>query len=86
LGQITGLLAGGGLVAAIGPYRVLALDSLSFSLSAGILACWVRARPAPPDSPGARPSQEITRAGLTTVFGTRRCASWSCSAGWPASP
>ncbi len=70
LGQIAGLLAGGGLVAAIGPYRVLALDSLSFSLSAGILACWVRARPAPPDSPGARPSQEITRAGLSTVFGT----------------
>jgi MFS family permease len=70
LGQIAGLLAGGGLVAAIGPYRVLALDSLSFSLSAGILACWVRARPASPDSPGARPSQEITRAGLSTVFGT----------------
>jgi Major Facilitator Superfamily len=69
LGQIAGLLAAGGLVAAIGPYRVLALDSLSFSLSAGILACWVRARPAPLDSPGARPSQEITRAGLTTIFG-----------------
>jgi MFS family permease len=47
LGQIAGLAAGGGLVAAIGPYRALALDSLSFSLSAGILACWVRARPAP---------------------------------------
>ena len=70
LGQIAGLLAGGGLVAAIGPYRVLALDSLSFSLSAGILACWVRARPAPPDSPDTRPTQEITRAGLTTIFGT----------------
>jgi len=70
LGEIAGLLAGGGLAAAIGPYRVLALDSLSFSLSAGILACWVRARPAPPASPGALPSQEITRAGLTTVFHT----------------
>jgi predicted MFS family arabinose efflux permease len=70
LGQIGGLLAGGGLVAAIGPYRVLALDSLSFSLSAGILACWVRARPAPPDGRDALPSQEITRAGLAMVFGT----------------
>ncbi len=70
LGQIAGLLAGVGLVTAIGPYRVLALDSLSFSLSAGILACWVRARTAPRNSPGALPSQEITRAGLTTVFGT----------------
>jgi len=70
LGQIAGLLAGGGLVAAIGPYRALALDSLSFSLSAGILACWVQARPTPPDSPGALPSQEITRVGLATVLGT----------------
>ena len=70
LGQIAGLLVGGGLVAAIGPYRVLALDSLSFSLSAGILACWVRARLAPPDSPDTRPTQEITRVGLTTIFGT----------------
>jgi MFS family permease len=70
LGQVAGLLAGGGLVAVIGPYRVLALDSLSFSLSAGILACWVRPRPAPPDSPDGFPSQEITRAGLTTIFGT----------------
>ena len=57
LGQIAGLAAGGGLVAAIGPYRALALDSLSFSLSAGILACWVRARPAP------RPSGLATRHG-----------------------
>jgi MFS family permease len=57
LGQIAGLAAGGGLVAAIGPYRALALDSLSFSLSAGILACWVRGRPAP------RPSGLATRHG-----------------------
>ena len=86
LGQIAGLLAGGGLVAAIGPYRALALDSLSFSLSAGILACWVRARPAPrpgglagphgpdgrggPDGPGGLPAREITWTGLTTIFGT----------------
>ena len=70
LGQIAGLAAGGGLVAAIGPYRALALDSLSFSLSAGILACWVRARPAPPDGRDALPRREITRAGLATVFGT----------------
>ena len=33
LSQIAGFLAGGGLVAALGPYRALALDSLSFSLS-----------------------------------------------------
>ncbi len=70
LGQIAGLLAGGGLVAALGPYRALALDSLSFSLSAGILACWVRPRPAPPPSFPARPARAITRAGAATIFGT----------------
>jgi MFS family permease len=80
LGQIAGLAAGGGLVAAIGPYRALALDSLSFSLSAGILACWVRGRPAPrpgglatphgPDGRGGLPAREITWTGLTTIFGT----------------
>ena len=80
LGQVAGLLAGGGLVAAIGPYRALALDSLSFSLSAGILACWVRPRPAPrpgglasphgPHGPVGLPAGEITWAALTTVFGT----------------
>lgn len=75
LGQIAGLLAGGGLVAALGPYRALALDSLSFSLSAGILACWVPARPAPP--PGWRDSDrgrlaaaDVTWAGVATIFGT----------------
>ena len=78
LGQITGLLAGGGLVAALGPYRALALDSLSFSLSAGILACWVRPRPAPPAPPPSYPAREpvhqparqITRAGVAAIFGT----------------
>ena len=55
LSQIGGFLAGGGLVAALGPYRALALDSLSFSLSAGILACGVRPRPAPPRPATAAP-------------------------------
>ena len=75
LGQIAGLLAGGGLVAALGPYRALALDSLSFSLSAGILACWVRARPVPLSSchdrgPGRLPAREITWPGVAAIFGT----------------
>lgn len=75
LGQIAGLLAGGGLVAALGPYRALALDSLSFSLSAGILACWVHARPAPLPScrgtgPGRLPTREITWAGVAAIAGT----------------
>ena len=69
LGQIAGFLAGGGLVAALGPYRALALDSLSFSLSASILACWVRPRPAPP-STGHPSPWEITWDGTATVFGS----------------
>jgi MFS family permease len=67
--QIAGFLAGGGLVAALGPYRALALDSLSFSLSAGILACGLRPRPAPPSTGDPSP-WEITWDGTATVFGS----------------
>jgi MFS family permease len=70
LSQIAGFLAGGGLVAALGPYRALALDSLSFSLSAGILACGVRPRPAPPHSTGRPSPWEITWEGTAAVFGS----------------
>ena len=70
LSQIGGFLAGGGLVAALGPYRALALDSLSFSLSAGILACGVRPRPAPAPGPGLPSPWEITWEGAAAVFGS----------------
>ena len=68
--QIAGFLAGGGLVAALGPYRALALDSLSFSLSAGILAYGVR--PAARTAAQRRPPSpwEITWDGMATVFGS----------------
>ena len=69
LSQIAGFLAGGGLVAALGPYRALALDSLSFSLSAGILAWGVRPRPAPPCTGHPSP-WEITWDGAAAVFGS----------------
>jgi MFS family permease len=69
LSQIAGFLVGGGLVAALGPYRALALDSLSFSLSAAILACAVRPRPVPP-STGHPSPWEITWDGAVTVFGS----------------
>ncbi len=70
LSQIGGFLAGGGLVAALGPHRALALDSLSFSLSAGILACGVRPRPAPAPSAGLPSPWEITWEGAAAVFGS----------------
>jgi len=72
LGQIAGLLAGGVLVATLGPHRALALDSLSFSLSAGILACWVRPRPRPAaerGSPASPPPGKVTWDGVSTIFG-----------------
>ena len=70
LSQIAGFLAGGGLVAALGPYRALALDSLSFSLSAGILAWGVRPRPAPTPGTGHPSPWEITWDGMAEVFGS----------------
>jgi hypothetical protein len=73
LGQVAGLLAGGAVVTIFGPYRALAFDSLSFSLSAGIVACWVRPRPAPPTPArgcSAPASWEITWRGLQAVFGS----------------
>ena len=70
LSQIAGFLAGGGLIAVLGPYRALALDSLSFSLSAGILARGVGHRPAPPQTAGHPSSWEITWDGVAAVFGS----------------
>jgi MFS family permease len=70
LGQIGGFLAGGGLVAALGPYRAVALDSLSFSLSAGILARGVRPRPALPRRASHPSPWEITWDGVAAVFGS----------------
>jgi Major Facilitator Superfamily len=71
LGQVAGLVVGGAVVAVAGPYRALAVDSLSFSLSAGILAQWVRPRPAPPTPATgctATAAWEITWTGLRAVF------------------
>jgi MFS family permease len=52
--QVGGFLAGGVLVAALGAYRSLALDALSFCISAGLIAGRVRARPYSGQAP-ARP-------------------------------
>jgi MFS family permease len=68
--QITGFVAGAGLVAAFGPHRALALDALSFCLSAAIIARWVRPRPAPPRETAVRPTPwSATRASASRIFG-----------------
>ena len=68
--QILGFVAGAAVVAALDPYRTLAVDALSFALSAVIVAGWVKPRPSPRRDPGKRPSLwAVSREGLTMVFG-----------------
>ena len=59
--QVAGFLAGGVLVATLGAYRSLALDALSFCLSAGLIAGRVRARPYSGESPVHPVLQSLTR-------------------------
>ena len=70
-GQTGGFLAGGAVVAMFGPHRALALDALSFCLSAALITGWVKHRPLPGSGlPPARPSLwVITSEGVATVFG-----------------
>jgi MFS family permease len=70
--QILGFVAGAAVVAALDPYRTLAVDALSFALSAVIVTGWVKRRPSPHHDPGKRPSLwAVSREGLTMVFGNR---------------
>ena len=68
--QILGFVAGAAVVAALDPYRTLAVDALSVALSAVIVTGWVKRRPSPRRDPGKRPSLwAVSREGLTMVFG-----------------
>ena len=68
--QILGFVAGGAVVALLDPSRTLALDALTFVLSAVILATWVKRRPAPPREQPDRPSLwAIACQGAVLVFG-----------------
>ena len=68
--QIAGFVGGAAVVAVIGPHRALAVDALSFCLSAAIVAGWVRRRPAPAQWPTPRRSLVVlTRDGAAYVFG-----------------
>jgi MFS family permease len=59
--QVAGFLAGGVLVATLGVYRSLALDALSFCLSAGLITGWVRPRPYSAEAPARPLMQTLTR-------------------------
>ena len=67
--QILGFVAGAAFVAALNPDRTLAVDALSFLLSALIIAGWVGRRPAPHRPHPRRPSLwEAARDGAVLVF------------------
>ena len=68
--QIVGFVAGAAVVAALGTHRTLAVDALTFLLSALILALGVRRRPSPRREGDARPSLwAISADGVRIVFG-----------------
>lgn len=70
--QMLGFAAGGTLIAVLGPYRALALDSATFLFSTLILLSGVRRRPAP-EQGEERPSMwRTTKEGARLVFGDRR--------------
>ncbi|MDF5754508.1 MFS transporter [Spongiactinospora sp. TRM90649] len=72
--QMLGFAVGGAVIAAMGPYRALALDAATFLASALILVSGVRRRPgAPSGGEAGRPSMwSMARAGAVLVFGDRR--------------
>ena len=65
--QVAGFLAGGILVAAFGAYRSLALDALSFCLSAALITGWVRPRPYSGEEP-ARPLLHTLTRDVALIF------------------
>ncbi|SDI00370.1 Predicted arabinose efflux permease, MFS family [Sinosporangium album] len=70
--QMLGFAVGGAVIAGLGPYRALALDSATFIASALIIVAGVRRR-ATPAPPGKSPGMWATaRAGARLVFGDRR--------------
>ncbi|RCG21931.1 MFS transporter [Sphaerisporangium album] len=71
--QMLGFAAGAGVIATIGTHRGLALDALTFLISALILAVGVRRRPPPDPEDGVHASMwSSTKAGARLVFGDRR--------------
>jgi MFS family permease len=68
LAQVAGFVAGGLLVAALGPRQALFVDAVTFALSALVIRLGVRARKAAASGPGRRHWADV-RAGARLVFG-----------------
>jgi MFS family permease len=84
--QIVGFVAGAAVVAALGANRTLALDALSFGISALVALAAIHPRSAA-TRPGRhlRTIRESSRDGIRIVFGTGRCGRSYSSAGSPGS-
>jgi len=68
--QIAGFVAGAGVVAVLGAHRTLAIDAMSFCLSALIIFLGTKARPSPRREGEARRSLwAISKDGVRIVFG-----------------
>jgi MFS family permease len=88
-GQVAGFLLGGLLAASVGPYRVLALDALTFCISAAVIARWVRPRPAPATKPGIRLSPRRAGGGGAVIARKpllRTLVLFACLAGFAVVP
>ncbi|WP_369406288.1 MFS transporter [Nocardiopsis trehalosi] len=73
VGSLVGLVAGGWVVAVVGPNPAVMYNGLTFLLSATIIFLGVRSRPAPRDEGDSRPSLwRVTRDGTRLVFGDSR--------------
>jgi MFS family permease len=66
--QIGGFLVGGLLVGLLGTHRALALDALSFCLSAALVARWVVPRPAAAAAPPRPSLQSLVTEGGAIIF------------------
>ncbi|MQA97453.1 MAG: MFS transporter [Streptosporangiales bacterium] len=72
-GSVAGFLVGGAVVALIGTAAALAIDAMTFVLSALLLLAGVKARPSPRREGPARPSLwGVTKDGARIVFGDPR--------------
>ncbi|MEU7836830.1 MULTISPECIES: MFS transporter [unclassified Nonomuraea] len=69
--QMLGFAAGGAMIAAIGPYRALAVDAATFLGSALILVARVHRRPGAAHHSGRPSMWAMVRAGSRLVFGDR---------------
>ncbi|WP_410654079.1 MFS transporter [Amycolatopsis sp. lyj-112] len=74
IGQLAGFALGGAVIAAVGTGRGLALDAVTFGISAVVLRLGVRARPVSGADAASRPTSTLRRlsAGARTIWRDRR--------------